>query len=231
MTPADDTLRANAQHSAYDFIKQEILALRLKPTEHLNANALAMRLAISRTPVREALGRLEQDGLVGRAVTGGFFVRPITLKEIVDVYRIREALEVEAALEALPNMNDAVLSELQGILASTEILLTPENYAEFILVNRKFHAAILRTSGNSMFSVVMGPVEDRIRLVGAMLIKLHAPRQAEVLAENIRILKALRSGDTERVEEAVRAHIRRAREHASKLLTRDHSHLYMNIRS
>lgn len=228
MNSPNDPFKLSAQHVAYNFIKEEILALRLKPNVHLNAIDLAVQLEISRTPVREALGRLEQDGLVAREATGGFRVRPISLKEIVDVYKVREALEVEAALEALPGLTPALLDELHAILAASEALLDPSTYAEFILANRKFHAAIVRASGNAMFEIIMAPIIDRVRLVGAMLIQLHAPRQREVLEENMAILEALRSGNPRRVEEAVRAHVQRAREHAANLLTRDHGRLYFD---
>ena len=100
MVNAQPVEQPNAQQTAYEYIKEEILALRLAPNARLNAIELASRLELSRTPVREALSRLEQDGLADRDVGGGFRVHALSLKEIVDTYKAREALEVEAALEA-----------------------------------------------------------------------------------------------------------------------------------
>jgi DNA-binding GntR family transcriptional regulator len=232
MNSLTDGFEPSAQHAAYNFIKEEILSLRLRPNSHLNAIGLAAQLEVSRTPIREALGRLEQDGLVAREANTntGFRVRAITLKEIIDVYKVREALEVAAALEALPNLTLDVLRELDATLAESEGLLDRAKYAEFILVNRKFHALLVTASGNGMFKIIMAPISDRVRLVGAMLIQLHAPRQREVLDENLAILEALRIGDPVRVEESVRAHVRRAREHAANLLSRDHDRLYFGGR-
>lgn len=162
MNPAASTLATdlNAQQSAYAYIKEEILALRLRPGARLNANELATRIGISRTPVREALGRLEHEGLVRRESAGGFRVHAMSLKEIVDVYRVREALEVEAALEALPHLTPQLLEEMAAALAEGESLLDPRDYAEAILANRRFHALIVRASGNAMLESMMTPIAD-----------------------------------------------------------------------
>lgn len=220
---------ATAQHKAYNQIKEGILTLRLRPLVHLKAADLAHKLRMSRTPVREALVRLEQDGLVLRVDGGGFQVRPLSLKEIVDVYRVREALEVEATLEALAYIDDAVLGRMAEILKEARSLLKPEKYAEFVYANRKFHAEIAKTSGNEIFEKIMQPIVDRVRLVGAMLIQLHAPRQKEVFEENEKIYLALKARDPDLVEKAVRHHITRAREHATALLTREQRQIYVGL--
>jgi DNA-binding GntR family transcriptional regulator len=228
MNPARlEVSETSAHQAAYSFMKEEILAMRLRPNARLNANELAARIGTSRTPVREALGRLEHEGLVNRESAGGFRVHAMSLKEIVDVYRVREALEVEAALEALPHMTPTLLDELAATLAAGESLLDPADYAESIVMNRKFHALIVRAAGNAMLQSIMTPIADRVRLVGAMLIQRHSQRPREVLDENKAILEALRTGDPVRVEEAVRNHVRRAREHASNLLARDHGQLFI----
>jgi len=218
----------NAQQQAYDYIKEEILTLRLAPQVRLNAIELSSRLELSRTPVREALTRLEQEGLADREPGGGGFrVHALTLKEIVDTYRVREALEVEAALEALPHLTDAMLDQFEKIVHSSEPLMMPATYTRFILVSRRFHAEILAASGNTMLEQLMAPISDRVRLIGAMLIRGRSPRQREVLEENLAILAALRTRDPRKIEEAVRAHVRLAREHARDLLTSDTGQLHI----
>jgi DNA-binding GntR family transcriptional regulator len=228
-TPLELVPDSNAQAKAVAFIKEEILSLRLKPMQRLNAGTLATQLGMSRTPVREALSRLAQDGLVTRDEGGGFFVQPLALGEIVDFYRIREALEVEAALEALPHLNAQRLAQLRSLLAEAEALLDPANFAEFVLANRRFHAAIVEASGNRAFALVMAPIVDRVRLVGAMLISMHVARQREVFEENTRIYEALKAGNPKRVEAAVREHVRLAREHAERLLASNPNAWVMSV--
>ena len=220
----------NAQQQAYEYIKEEILSLRLAPQVRLNAIELASRLELSRTPVREALTRLEQEGLADREIGGGFRVHALSLKEIVDTYRVREALEVEAAHEALPHMTEAFLDELEKILRSSEALMSLSTYTKFIVGNRRFHAAIVKASGNAMLEQLMAPIADRVRLIGAMLVRGRAARLKEVLDENRAILQALRTRDAAKVEEAVRAHVRLARDHAQNLLSADHGQLYFTPR-
>lgn len=224
-TAADEAV-PNAQQAAYEYIKEEILSLRLAPNGRLNAIELAARLKLSRTPVREALSRLEQDGLADRDAGGGFRVHALSLKEIVDTYRVREALEVEAALEALPNLTDEMLDRFEKILRGSEALLAPATYARFILANRRFHAAIVEASGNAMLEQLMAPIADRVRLVGAMLIRARGARQREVLDENLAILAALRTRDARKIELAVREHVRLATEHTASLLGAAHGNLY-----
>ncbi len=220
----------SAQQTAYDYIKEEILALSLGPNVKLNAIELASHLGLSRTPVREALTRLEQEGLAYRELGGGFRVHALTVKEIVDTYKVREALEVEAALEALPHLTDERLDQFEAILRGSEIFLTPATYAKFILANRKFHAAIVQATGNAMLEQFMAPIADRVRLIGAMLMRASAARQKEVLDENLAILAALRTRDPRIVEEAVRAHVRLASGHATRLLGSDPGQLSIRPR-
>jgi ferredoxin-NADP reductase/DNA-binding transcriptional regulator YhcF (GntR family) len=137
---APELIESNAQSRAFDFIKEEILSMRLRPMQRLNAGELALQLGMSRTPVREALSRLQQESLVARDVGGGFSVRSITLGEILDFYRVREALEVEAALEALPHMNAQRLATLESLLRTAKSLLHPSKYAEFVLAAGQFAA-------------------------------------------------------------------------------------------
>lgn len=218
-----------SQHKAYAAIKEGILTLRARPLSHLKAVDIAEQLKMSRTPVREALVRLEQDGLVQRVDAGGFQVRPISLKEIVDVYRVREAIEVEAALQTVKYVDDVLIKRLGGFLEEASALLKPETYAEFVAANRKFHAEIIRASRNSFAEKIMQPINDRVRLVGAMLIKMHAPRQKEVLVENRKIFAALKARDPDELEKAVRLHVTRAREHATALFSRSQEQIYVGV--
>ena len=220
----------SAQQTAYEHIKEEILTLGLVPHARLNALEIAAQLKLSRTPVREALGRLEQEGLAYKELGGGFRVHALTIKEIIDTYKVREALEVEAALEALPHLTDEMLDQFEAILRGSERFLAPATYAKFILANRKFHAAIVNATGNATLAKFMSPIADRVRLIGAMLMRSRAARQREVLEENLAILVALRTRDPKRVEEAVRAHIRLASGHASRLLSADHGLLAIAVR-
>lgn len=224
---ATSTKPSDAQVEAFSYLKEEILAWRFRPLQRLHAGQIAAHLEMSRTPVREALSRLVQDGLVARGDAGGFFVKGLTLREIIDYYRVREALEVEAAIEALPRMDEHDFDNLASILDRAKALLAPASYVEFLSTSRAFHSYIMDASGNVAFRALMGPIIDRVRLVGAMLIARHPRRASEIHKENVKILEALRSADVEALELAVRAHVRQARLHAEKFLSASSSSLVL----
>ena len=82
--------RRNSLAHAYDRIKESIVNMEVSPGQKLHAQELAVRLHVSRTPVREALGRLEQEGLVRRDTGWGYTVRSMNLKEILDLFALRD---------------------------------------------------------------------------------------------------------------------------------------------
>jgi DNA-binding GntR family transcriptional regulator len=218
-------LNVNAQEKAYEFVREGILTLSFKPNTHLSAVSLAQTLGMSRTPIREALSRLDQEGLVYKGQSNGFYVRAIRLKEVIDTYRVREALEVEAALEALPLIDSQTLEKLGSLLKESKALIDSPDDAEFLVINRKFHKQIQDATKNDVFSLLMGPIHDRVRLIGAILIRKYAARKREVFNENQDIYLALVKKDPVALESAVRIHVRKAREHATKLLIEDSQQL------
>src|SRR5690349_7914995 len=106
----------NSQERAYRYLKDAILNLDFAAHAPLRAQSIAHALKLSRTPVREALSRLEQEGFVVRAGGWGYVVKPVSLKEALDLYKVREALEVEAVREALPNLDKPALERLRECL-------------------------------------------------------------------------------------------------------------------
>ncbi|MPZ47562.1 MAG: GntR family transcriptional regulator [Betaproteobacteria bacterium] len=201
----------SSQDKAYSHIKDEIVSLSAKPGSPLRAQEIAAHLDVSRTPVREALSRLEQEGFVMRQDGWGYVVRPMTPQDILNLFTVRESLEVQAALEALPHLNGAVLSALAVKLEKAARLLKQERYAVFRALSREFHLSIAAASHNELLYRLLATARDRILLVGAMHQDMRSSRAREVQAENTKILKALRSGDPELVKDAVLAHIRASR--------------------
>lgn len=201
----------NSQDKAYAFLKEQIINSTIKPGHRIRAQEIAKKIKASRTPVREALSRLEQEGLVVRDGGWGYLVRPITMKEISDLFKLRESLEVQAALEALPNLNDAALAEMAAVLRNGGELLSQQKLEEFRAANRKFHLMIAVASGNDVLYRVLRMLDDRIRVVGALHLDKRKDRAKEVLAENNAILEALRQGDSAHLTEVVLTHIRNSR--------------------
>lgn len=206
------------QSSAYAFLKEAIISLRFRPGQRLRSAEIADLVKASRTPVREALSRLEQEGLVRRDDGWGYVVSEISVKGVLELWSVRESLEVQAAGEALQRMRPGDLEELASLNARAEVLYEERRFIEFLDQNRSFHIAIARMSGNGLLQQMLGMIHDRVRMVGNLIVRLHEPRAQELLVENRKIMAALRTGDPQAVVEAIRAHLQRGRDHVSRLL-------------
>lgn len=202
----------SSQGKAYRFLKAAILNLEFKANQPLRAQDVASRLNLSRTPVREALGRLEQEELVVRDGGWGYRVKPISFKEAMDVYKVREALEVEAAKEAIDRMDSQLFDQLETYLQRAEDKLKQGKVEEFRIHNKAFHNCIAKATGNACLQSMLNMIDDRVRLLGAMILDRHVGRQKEALQENRDILAALRRRDQVAVEAAVRRHVGQSRE-------------------
>lgn len=118
MTVAFDNLTLSQR--VYEHLRDEILSDRLLPGTELSEVALSKELAISRGPIREAMGRLAAEGLITMRPRRRAEVRSLTPQELIDAYQVREALEVMAVRLAIPRVTEADLSRLEGLIDQME---------------------------------------------------------------------------------------------------------------
>lgn len=201
----------SAQDRAYDYLKRGITNLEFTTNRKLRTQDLAAALEMSRTPVREALSRLEQEGLVRRADGWGYSVVAVEPADAMKLFGVREALEVQAVREAILRLRDSTIKALGRSMKRAGELLDRGRITEFRAINRKFHALIVAEADNELLRQMLSIIEDRIRLVGGLVIAKHGGRGQEVLRDNMRIYDALRKRDMAAAVRAVRGHIRRAR--------------------
>jgi DNA-binding GntR family transcriptional regulator len=211
----------------YDSLKKSIVDGAYRPGQRLRALRLAQDLKISRTPIKEALARLEQEGLVTREPGSGYVVRGLSVGEILNLYRVREALEVEAAREALPNVTPAIIDAMRGALDRADTLLTQERYADFLRANRKFHNLIASSTHNGVLQEVLSNLDARFWSIGTVVVSRHPQRAQDIRSENRAILDALIAGDAEALEKAVKAHVRGAANNVRLFIEREAEHLFI----
>ena len=216
----DANIKPLIQHQAYVHIKEAIITLRLRPGERLHTAGLADPIHMSRTPVREALGKLEQEGLVRREKGWGYVVATMSTRDIRNLYSVREALEVEAAIEAIANLDAKLLKQLIDINRKAEKHYGEDQYDSFLMENRKFYVALAGMTGNALLQQMLGLIHDRVRWIGAMLVNERPARAHEVLLANRKVLVALKSRKRKSVESTVRTHIRDSRDHALRMFER-----------
>ncbi len=219
--------RRNVLDASYDSLKKSIVDGVYQPGQRLRALRLAHQLKISRTPVKEALARLEQEGLVRREQGSGYTVRGVSVGEIINLYRVREVLEVEVAREALPNLTAAALEPMRRALDDADALLAEQRYADFLRANRKFHNLITAQSRNSVLQEVLANLDARFWSIGTIVVSRHPQRAQDIRRENRAILHALAGGDCKIVEEAVKAHVRGAANAVRLFIERETQHLFI----
>lgn len=201
----------NSQERAYRYLKDAILNFEFKPNLPLRTQSIASSISLSRTPVREALSRLEQEGLVARTGGWGYIVRPITLKEALDIYKVREALEVEAVREAIANIDSAAIDRMRKCLEAAAEEVRKGRLKEFRDNTREFYRILVNKTGNACLKKMLMQIDDQIRLLGAMMAHRHHSRPNESLSENLALLDALEQRDPAKAERAVRKHVSSAR--------------------
>jgi DNA-binding GntR family transcriptional regulator len=204
--------RCNSQDRAYTYCKSAILSLQLRPGQRLRAQELASQLGISRTPVREALSRLEQEGFVQREGGWGYVVKRMTFQEAMDFYKVREALEVERIREAVSNCTEEWSNRLSAVLNSASSALNNNKIADFRMHMREFRNLETLIASNTYLSAIFLSIDDRVELLSAMIFDLHADRSREVLLEVQAILQALTKRDNAAAEKAVRKHVSMSKE-------------------
>src|SRR4051794_28356339 len=117
-------------------LRQAVLDGRLRPGERISQEGLAEEYGTSRAPVREALRRLESEGLITLVPSSGAWVAKLAFDEYTEVYRIREWLEPPAMAASVPNLTDAQVGELGTLVESMEAL---SDDVEWLALDRRFH--------------------------------------------------------------------------------------------
>ena len=200
----------NLTEQVYKIIKRRITSGELEGGQHLVERVLAAELKVSKTPVREALARLEREGLVVNIPGRGVVVRKLTPQEVEDILEVREVLEGLAAEKAAVAISPQELSELGSILAEGEEVAKTRDLARYKELDTEFHRIVRNASGNQKVAELMGFLEDQIRLVMVTSVTLPG-RPQNSLAEHRGILEALKNRDPRLAGERAREHVRNVR--------------------
>ena len=206
-----DTVTDTALHGprVTEAIRNLILAGDLPPGSRIGQEELAARFNVSRIPVREALSRLESDGLVVLKPSSGAWVARLDLQECIEIYKIRERIEPLALQEAVTHMTDEEIEALAELVESIEKASTDE---EFLRLDRAFHMACYRTTGLHQ----LGNMAERFWNTTQQYRRLFmqsASRDNDwvIHAEHRLIVNALRRRDAEGAGNILHEHIRRTR--------------------
>jgi DNA-binding GntR family transcriptional regulator len=221
MTPAVSPLtRRRLVDEATRALREAILSGRLPSGTRLRQAELAARLAISRTPIREALGRLQQEGLVEILPAAGVRVAVLNLTEAAELYDVREVLDGLAARLAARRADATARGALDKSLARMAHCLERAESNQWFPAHVAFHDAIFRAAGNARLQAMSSVVRLSIRHFHPLLLRT-ANRLEDALREHRGIFEAIAARDEIAAERLARAHIASAREIVLKVLAQE----------
>lgn len=189
---------------AYDILRQAIIANKLVPGARLLEEHLARELNVSRTPLREALKVLENEGFVQRLLSGGYLVAPLSDKELNNLYSIRLVLEGLAAHQAAQHISEDELEALEEWNGQMKNYWLKQRNEEALKAGRSFHAVIYRASQNENLAILLQRLGDQIARYRYYSIVHRVPEAHE---DHNAILAALRAHDADGAARLSQAHV------------------------
>jgi DNA-binding GntR family transcriptional regulator len=207
----DRPRRASGGQLVYSELRRQILDLELKPGQRLYEPELAARMQVSRTPLREALRLLLAEDLLDQLPTGGMVVRPLSAREIEELYSVRGALEGLMAAEAATRLDDEGAARLRRLVERNEKLV--ELPTDAMNAGHDFHLAIAEIAGHEWASRLHAQVDGQMARYRAFTNQSQERRTA-ALREHQDILDALVAHDPTRAHAVAEAHVLAARDTA-----------------
>lgn len=196
--------------TAYAALKHEIMAGTLLPGAQLFPGELADNLAMSRTPVRDALNALQQEGLVEILPRRGYFVSRVTIRDVEEVFDLRLILETASAERAAARISEGEIERL-ATLSRRFVAGDVDSYKAYLRENEEFHLAVATATGNRLLRESLARVFDQMQRF--LILRLELSQDADdMLAEHHLLLDAFRDRDGARAAEAMGVAIEHARD-------------------
>lgn len=192
-------------------IKQMILNYDLRPGQKLEHQALSDRLGMSRTPVREALGRLTEEGFVVRLPHKGYFVPEITEAEAKELFDLREWLELYSVERAIANSTPRDLRALRAVLGSYKEAIARGVSRQMFLIDKNFHLKIAEIGGGSVLKRMLTTIFEKI-IMKRRMEGISPLSGMESYRRHLRILKAIENRDIREAREQIRDHVQVGKE-------------------
>jgi DNA-binding GntR family transcriptional regulator len=202
----------------YGRLRDLILSNVLRAGQKLVDRELAELLGVSRTPVREALGRLAMTGLVEKRIRRGYYVSEFSAEQVSDLYEFRKMLEVHAVKLAAQNAQLSHLHEFDRILVDLEKLTSdPSDHAKAVKLDLEIHELIARASGNASLHQAIQSVLDKVMCFISVEIS-NRDALAAAHSEHQALLHMIKEKDAEGAAELIRMHVDSAQESLVRVL-------------
>lgn len=207
--PIDFNCRLPLRELVCNAIRGAINSGRLQPGERLIEIQLAEELGISRTPLREAMRKLEMEGFIVMIPRKGTYVADISLKDITEIYEVRISLDMLAASLAAERISDEELEEMNRQLLLTASLSVETEMAEIVAADSVFHDVLYRAARNERLLGIISNLREQITNIRGRSMA-QPGRMKDTLTEHRNLLDAIASRDPEAAAAAARVHIENA---------------------
>ncbi|MGP8247944.1 MAG: GntR family transcriptional regulator [Bryobacteraceae bacterium] len=209
-SPAHDLepLQENLQLGArvYQVLLDSIVSGRIDPGAPLRPDTIARQLEVSTTPVREAMHRLEGDGLAIKLPYQGWFVREFTERQIRELYELRAALECFSVRLACQRMEEDEIAWLHQHQITGEAALARKDMDDYRVYNWELHEAIMRAARNSYLLAMMGQLRLQSEMLAAKTIRIIG-RPVRAIEEHQRLIELIERRDAKAAEQLMEHHI------------------------
>ena len=203
-----DLSNGSLSEGVYQTLRNAIIKGDIKPGERLTEQGVAAEASISRTPVREALNRLQDEGLLKNSGRSKIVALP-TLEEINDLYSVRECLEGLSARLAANFRSETELMTMEGLLGRLRTVVHDDDIPSVVQVNRAIHETIWQASRNRYLTQQLRTLRSFVDRLQASTLRVRE-RNLKALEEHEKIHEAILNKDADLAEKLVRQHFRQA---------------------
>jgi GntR family transcriptional regulator, rspAB operon transcriptional repressor len=196
----------NLYERVYLYIRDQIIFNRLEPGTRIDYKEFMTELQVSRTPLRDALNRLQRDGLIEVKPRSGTYVSVPRVKDIAEIYDLRKALERQALHSAALNFSKAHLETLMAEAERVDTAIKKNDFEPFFKADRNLHGSIIYHSQNQRLIAIMDTLELQIKWFGVIMTKNYQrPLQANDMHK--KILAAIIDGQVVKAQQLLEEHI------------------------
>ena len=199
------------EDKVYQELEEEILTGKLKRGESITETALSERLGVSRTPVRSAMRRLTEEGLIETVANRGSVIIGITAEDMLDIYRVRVRLEGLASKLAAENISPEGIEKLTEAVELAEFYISKKDTEKLKELDSMFHQTVYKEANNRWLARTLSELHKKIRAYRKLSLTIPGRLEASV-AEHRQILDAILRGDSAEADRLTSMHIEAASE-------------------
>ncbi|MGJ9384356.1 GntR family transcriptional regulator [Salipaludibacillus sp. CF4.18] len=190
-------------------IRTAIVTGEYEPGRKLSESNLSKFYGVSRTPIRESLKQLEREGLVEIIPRVGTCVSKPTETELTELFTVKESLEGLAAGQLAKNIDPKIIERLEKIVQDMDSAVENKENSLYVEANQNFHSTIVEGANNSKLTYLLNLLLNQLPYQQYVHLSIEVPNRLEKsLEEHHSILKAIKSGDSEKAEKVMRKHVK-----------------------